>query len=145
MGETDLGGNWVLFWWAGPCSVNLYSSFLLMGGAVFPPCCLIWGQIMVEVMKIMATSFKMTHACTAVLNAPNPTAGHCKSGSVSCGITASFSLGPGVYKILFVPFISLFPQSYVSSSGSMKGLMVPPPRGLMPYPGLPHSQPLPLL
>ena len=23
MGETDWGGNWVLFWWAGPCSVNL--------------------------------------------------------------------------------------------------------------------------
>ena len=75
-----------------------------------------------------------------------------KSGLVSCGITASFSLGPGVYKILFVPFISLFPQSYVSSSVSMKGLMVPPPRGLMPpprglmpYPGLLHSEPLPLL
>ena len=30
MGETDWGGNWVLFWWAGPCSVNLYSNFLLM-------------------------------------------------------------------------------------------------------------------
>ena len=23
MGETDWGGNWVLFWWAGPWSVNL--------------------------------------------------------------------------------------------------------------------------
>ena len=23
MGETDWGGNWVLFWWAGLCSVNL--------------------------------------------------------------------------------------------------------------------------
>ena len=23
MGETDCGGNWILFWWAGPCSVNL--------------------------------------------------------------------------------------------------------------------------
>ena len=23
MRETDWGGNWVLFWWAGPCSVNL--------------------------------------------------------------------------------------------------------------------------
>ena len=35
-----------------------------------------WGQTMVEVMKIMATSFKRSHACTAALNAPNPTAGH---------------------------------------------------------------------
>ena len=31
---------------------------------------------MLEVMKIMATSFKRAHACTAVLNAPNPAAGH---------------------------------------------------------------------
>ena len=34
MGETDWGGNWVLFWWAGPCSVNLWSNFLLMGGGL---------------------------------------------------------------------------------------------------------------
>ena len=31
---------------------------------------------MVEVMKIIATSFKMSHACTATLNACNPGAGH---------------------------------------------------------------------
>ena len=47
-----------------------------MGGAVFPPCCLTWGQTMVEVMKIMVTSFKRSHACTAALSAPNPAAGH---------------------------------------------------------------------
>ena len=29
-----------------------------------------WGQTMVEVMKIMATSFKRSHACTATLSAP---------------------------------------------------------------------------
>ena len=23
MGETGWGGNWVFFWWAGPCSINL--------------------------------------------------------------------------------------------------------------------------
>ena len=33
---------------------------------------------MVEVMKIMATSFKGSHACTATLSAPNPAAGHCQ-------------------------------------------------------------------
>ena len=37
-----------------------------------------WGQTMVEVMKIMATSFKGSHACTATLSAPNPAAGHCQ-------------------------------------------------------------------
>ena len=31
---------------------------------------------MVEVMKIMATSFKRSHACTATLSAPSPAAGH---------------------------------------------------------------------
>ena len=34
---------------------------------------------MVEVMKIMVTSFKRFHAGTAVLSAPNPAAGHCQS------------------------------------------------------------------
>ena len=47
-----------------------------MGGAVFPPCYLTWGQTMVEVMKIMATSFKRLHASTATLSVPNPAAGH---------------------------------------------------------------------
>ena len=35
----------------------------------------------------------------------------------------SFLLGPGVQKVLFVPSKSLFPQSCVSSDGSMVGLM----------------------
>ena len=33
---------------------------------------------MVEVMKIMVTSFQRSHACTATLSAPNPAAGHCQ-------------------------------------------------------------------
>ena len=49
-----------------------------MGGAVFPPCCLTWGQTMVEVMKITWTSFKRSHSCTAALSAPNPAAGYCQ-------------------------------------------------------------------
>ena len=36
----------------------------------------------------------------------------------------SFLLGPGVHKVLFVLSKSLFPQSCVSSGGSMVGLMV---------------------
>ena len=31
---------------------------------------------MMEVVKIMVTSFKRPHACTATLSAPNPAAGH---------------------------------------------------------------------
>ena len=33
---------------------------------------------MVEVMKIMVTSFKRSHASTAALSAPHPAAGHCR-------------------------------------------------------------------
>ena len=33
---------------------------------------------MVEVMKIMATSFKRSHAFIATLSAPDPAAGHCQ-------------------------------------------------------------------
>ena len=48
-----------------------------MSGAVFPHCCLTWGQTTVEVMKIMVTSFKRSHAGTATFSAPNHTAGRC--------------------------------------------------------------------
>ena len=34
------------------------------------------GPRLVEVMKIMVTSFKRSHACTATLSVPNPAAGH---------------------------------------------------------------------
>ena len=91
---------------------------------------------MVEVMKIIVTSFKRSHAHTAALSAPtlqqattNPHLcwrfqdthehvwvrflwGHC-----------SFLLGPGVQRVLFVPYRSLLSQSCVSSGGSMVGLM----------------------
>ena len=48
----------------------------MMGRALFPPCYLTWGQTKVEVMKIMATSFKRSHVGTATLSAPSPAAGH---------------------------------------------------------------------
>ena len=35
-----------------------------------------WDGTMVEVMKIMVTSFKKTHVGTAALSAPSPAAGH---------------------------------------------------------------------
>ena len=41
-----------------------------MGRAVFPPCCLTWGQTKVEVMKKMVTSFKRSLACTATVSGP---------------------------------------------------------------------------
>ena len=49
-----------------------------MGRTVFPPCCLTWGQTIVEVMKIMVISFKRSHARIAALSAPDHAAGHCR-------------------------------------------------------------------
>ena len=91
---------------------------------------------MVEVIKIMVTSFKRSHAHTATLSAPNPEQAtadphlcqrlpdtHGKVwGSLLWG-HCSFLLGPDAYKVLFVPSKSLSPQSCVSSGGSIVGLM----------------------
>ena len=40
---------------------------------------------MVEVMKIMVTSFKRSHACTANLSVPSPAAGHHQLTPTSAG------------------------------------------------------------
>ena len=87
---------------------------------------------MVEVMQIMATSFKRSHAHTATLSAPNPAAGHRQpmplpetpghsQASLSQSLVGSLLLSPGssAHKVLFVPSQSLFPLSCVSSGGSM--------------------------
>ena len=72
---------------------------------------------MVEVMKMMATSFKRSPACTAAHSAPNPAAGHCRPtplpgtpghsqaglGQSPVGGHCSFLLGSGAHKLLFVP------------------------------------------
>ena len=89
---------------------------------------------MVEVMKIRATSFKRSHACTATLSAPNPAAGPHQPRALSEAPRhsrqvwvnllwghCSFLQVPGVHKALLVPSKSLFPQSCVSSGSPMVG------------------------
>ena len=51
-------------------------QFSVDGGSYVPSSLFTWGQTMVEVIKIMMTSFKRSHAGTAILSAPNPAAGH---------------------------------------------------------------------
>ena len=51
-------------------------QFSVDGWSCVPSLLFTWGQTMVEVMKIMATSFRRSHACTVTLTAPNPAAGH---------------------------------------------------------------------
>ena len=92
---------------------------------------------MVEVMKIMVTSFQRSHACTATLSAPSRAAGHRQPtppqrlldthGQVWVSLLwghCSFLLSPGAHRVLLVSSKSLFPLSCVSSGGSMVGLMV---------------------
>ena len=93
---------------------------------------------MVEVMKIIETSLKRSHACTAeltpTLTLQQATTNQCLHqrlldihGQVWVILLwgyCSFFLGPGAHKVLFVPSNSLFPQSCVSSGGSVVGLMV---------------------
>ena len=96
---------------------------------------------MVEVVKIMVTSFKKSHAGTATPSAPSPAAGHCQPtppletpghswaclGQALVG-SCSVLLGPGAHKVLFVSSKTLFPQSSVSSGVSVVGLMVSKPK-----------------
>ena len=49
-------------------------QFSVGGQGCVPSLLFTWGQTTVEVMKIMATSFKRSHACTASLSAPDPAA-----------------------------------------------------------------------
>ena len=104
------------------------------GWSCVPSLLFTWGQTMVEVMKIMATSFKRSHTYTATLSAPSTAAGHCQptppletpghsQASLGQSLLESLLLSPGVHKVLFVPSKSLFPQSCVSSGNSMVGLM----------------------
>ena len=92
---------------------------------------------MVEVIKIMETSFKRSHVSPATLSAPNPAAGHHQptllleppghsQASLGQSLVVSLLLSPGVHKVLFVPSKSLFSQSCVSSGSSRVGLMVTP-------------------
>ena len=80
-----------------------------------------WGQTVVEVMKMMVTSLKRSHACAVTLSVPNPAAGHHhpttppetqtptgKSGTVSCGVTAPFPWVL-VHKVLLCPSRIYFP------------------------------------
>ena len=90
---------------------------------------------MVEVMKIMTTSFKgpmytLPHSVPPALQ--QATADPClcwrlleNHRQVWVSLLwghCSFLLGSGVHKVLFVPSESLFRQSSVSSGGSVVGL-----------------------
>ena len=108
-------------------------------------------------MKIMVTSFKRSHACTATLSTPNPAAGHHLPTAppetpghswayLGQSLVDSLFLSPGswwaqrfVYALQdFVSAVlSKFWWLYNDVNGDL-------PVGFMPHPGLLHPEPLPL-
>ena len=103
-----------------------------MGGAVFPPCYLAWGQTMVEVTKIMATSFKRSHAHTAALSAPNPAAGH--SWPTPLPETPGYSRA-SLGQSLVSPWNSSGQNTGVDSLSLLQGIFLTQ----VLNPGLPHA------
>ena len=87
-------------------------QFSVDGWSCVPSLLFIWGQTMVDVMKIMVTSLKRSHACTATVRAPSPAAGHHRPmpspetpghhRQVSCGVAVPSSLFL-VHKALLCP------------------------------------------
>ena len=81
-------------------------QFSVDGWRCVPSLLFTWGQTMVEIIKIMVTSFKRSHACTATLSAPSPAAGHQRptppletpghsQGSLGQSLLGSLLLSPG--------------------------------------------------
>ena len=103
-----------------------------MGGAVL----FTWGQTMMEVMKIMVTSFRRSHACSAMLSVPNPAGGHCwpmppsetpghSRVSLSQSLMGSGILSPGSWctQVSVCTLQGAVSQSCVSSGSSTVGLI----------------------
>ena len=91
---------------------------------------------MVDIMKIMVTSFKRSHAHTATLSAHNPAAGHHQPtpppetpghswASLGQSLVGSLLLSPGSWctQGSVCALQESISQSYVSSGSSMVGLM----------------------
>ena len=88
-------------------------------------------------MKLMAASFKRSHACIATLSAPSPAAGHCQPtplpetpghswASIGQSLVRSLLLFPGFWhaQSFVCDLQESVSQFSVSSDGSMVGLMV---------------------
>ena len=143
---------------------NSLIQFSLDGWNCVPSLLFIWGQSMVEVMKIKEASFKRSHACTATLCAPNLAAGHHRPtppletpghlwGSLGQSLVGSLLLSPGSWCTMFClcpprayfPVLCKFWQLYGGVNGNFlqEGLCYTQVCCTQPYPSMLHSEPLP--
>ena len=113
------------------------TQFSVGRGSCVPSLLFTWGLTIVEAMKIMVTSFKRSHACTATLRAPNPAAGHHRpippletpghsQASLCLSLVGSLLLSRGSYYTQgsVCALQESVSQSCVSSGRSMMGLML---------------------
>ena len=75
-GRDWLRGNLGLVLMEGAMLSKSLIQFSGDGWSCVPSLLFTWSQTMAEVMKIMVTSFKRSHACIATLSVPNPAIGH---------------------------------------------------------------------
>ena len=109
---------------------------------------------MVELNKTMQLLQKCMHCCSVPPTLQQATTDPClhqrlldTHGQVWVSLLwghCSFLLGPSAHKVLFVPSKSLFPQSWVSSGGSVVGLMATSSKRAYVIPRSLHQEPLPL-
>ena len=154
MGETDLKVKLDLVLMGGGTLSKSLIQFSVEGWGCVPSLIFTWGQTMVEIMKIMVSSFKRSYAGTAILSAPSPAAGHRwptpppetpghSQASLGQSLVGSLLLSPGSWRTRFClcpprvcfPVLCKFWQLY-------GGLMEISSKRLMPYPDLRHPEPL---
>ena len=112
-------------------------QFSVDGWGCVPSLLFTWGQTIVEVMKIMVTSFIRSPACMATLTAPNPAAGRHRPmplletpghsrASLGQSLVGSLLPSPGSWFIQdsVCALQESVSQSCVSPGRSMVGLMV---------------------
>ena len=75
-GRDWLRGKQGLVLMGGAMLSKFLVEFSVAGWGCVPSLLFTWGQTLVEVMMIMATSFKRSHARTATLSAPSSASGH---------------------------------------------------------------------
>ena len=114
MRETDYGGNWALFWWAGPCSVNLESKFCWWAETCSLPVI-----TSLEIAPCVLLG-RMNWSCPVFSSSSPPPL--CSQTSLSFTVSQSLlklmsieSVMPYNHLVLCRPLLHFLPQSFLAS------------------------------